>query len=152
MSLFEAQRPGAADHCCSRREGPRRATAGLAELVDLYPTLAGLAGLSTPEYLDGVSLAPLLDNPEARVRDAAFTQIRNEGYAVRTDRWRYIEWAEGREGSQLYDMQRDPGETTNLAADPTHAATVAELRARLARYRTTVRQAAAPGPTTRVGG
>ena len=70
---------------------------------------------------------------------------------MRTDWWRYIEWAEGREGSQLYDMQRAPGETTNLAADPTHAATVAELRARLARYRTTVRQAAAPGPTTRVG-
>ncbi len=152
MSLFEGSARVPLIIAAPGAKARGRATAGLAELVDLYPTLAGLAGLSTPEYLDGVSLAPLLDNPEARVRDAAFTQIRNEGYAVRTDRWRYIEWAEGREGSQLYDMQRDPGETTNLAADPTHAATVAELRARLTRYRTTVRQAAAPGPTTRVGG
>jgi arylsulfatase A-like enzyme len=111
-----------------------RATEGLAELVDLYPTLAGLAKLSTPEYLDGVSLAPILDDPGARVRDAAFTQVRN-GYAVRTDRWRYIEWDEGRAGSQLFDMQRDSQETTNLAADPQHAATVAELKGRLARYR-----------------
>jgi iduronate 2-sulfatase len=109
-------------------------TNALAELVDLYPTLARLANLSTPEYLDGVSLTPVLDDPRASVRDAAYTQIRNDGYAIRTDRWRYIEWAEGKEGSQLYDMSRDPGETTNLAADPQHAATVADLRARLGRY------------------
>jgi iduronate 2-sulfatase len=107
---------------------------GLAELVDLYPTLADLAGVKAPGPLDGVSLAPVLDDPAATVKDAAFTQARN-GYAVRTDRWRYIEWAAGDEGAQLYDMERDPAETTNLARDPTHAAAVADLRARLAAYR-----------------
>ena len=110
------------------------ATRGLAELVDLYPTLAGLAGLETPASVDGVSLAPLLQDPAATVKDAAFTQVRN-GYAVRTDRWRYIEWAGGNEGAQLYDMDQDPGETTNLATDARHAATVSDLRARLAAYR-----------------
>ncbi len=111
-----------------------RATTSLAELVDLYPTLAGLAGLTPPAYLDGVSLAPVLADPAAQVRDAAFTQIRN-GYTVRTDRWRYIEWAEGAEGRQLYDLDRDPGETRNLADDAANASTVTELRARLKTYR-----------------
>jgi arylsulfatase A-like enzyme len=110
------------------------ATSGLAELVDLYPTLAELAGLKPTTPIDGVSLAPMLQDPKARVKDAAFTQVRN-GYAVRTDRWRYIEWQEGQEGAQLYDMDSDPGETTNLAADPRYEATVNEFRARVSAYR-----------------
>ena len=141
MSLFERSARVPLIIAAPRAKARGRATQGLAELVDLYPTLAGLAGLTVPEYLDGVSLAPLLDNPDSTVRDAAFTQIRNDGYAVRTDRWRYIEWADGKEGSQLYDMQRDPGETTNLAGDPRHTATVADLRARLVRYRSPTRSA-----------
>jgi arylsulfatase A-like enzyme len=110
------------------------AARGLAELVDLYPTLAGLAGLTPKDQLDGVSLAPMLQNPAATVKDAAFTQARN-GYAIRTDRWRYIEWDGGEQGTQLYDMERDPGQTANLAKDAQHAATVNDLRARLAAYR-----------------
>jgi arylsulfatase A-like enzyme len=107
---------------------------GLVELVDLYPTLADLAGLKPPAPLDGRSLKPILVDPSARVKDAAFTQVR-DGYAVRTDRWRYIEWAEGAKGVQLYDMERDPQETTNLAGNPAHAATVAEYKALVAKYR-----------------
>lgn len=114
--------------------GRGRVTTSLAELVDLYPTLTRLAGLTPPDYLDGVSLMPVLADPSARVRDAAFTQVRN-GYSIRTDRYRYTEWAEGTEGAQLYDMDRDPGETLNLAADAAHASTVADLKARLAAYR-----------------
>jgi choline-sulfatase len=110
------------------------ATQGLAELVDLYPTLADLAGLKPTSSVDGVSLAPMLQDPKAKVKDAAFTQVRN-GYAVRTDRWRFIEWDGGQQGTQLYDMDTDPGETTNLAADPKHASTVNDLRARVAAYR-----------------
>jgi iduronate 2-sulfatase len=106
---------------------------GLAELVDLYPTLAGLAGLQPPP-LDGVSLAPMLENPATTVKDAAFTQLQN-GLSIRTDRWRYSEWDEGREAAVLFDLQTDPGESKNLAQDPAHAATVSELKARLAAYR-----------------
>ena len=76
----------------------------------------------------------MLDNPSASVKDAAFTQTQN-GYAVRTDRWGYIEWGAGQDGVQLYDMERDAGETTNLAQDARHAATVADLKGRLAAYR-----------------
>jgi iduronate 2-sulfatase len=107
---------------------------GLAELVDLYPTLADLTGLKPTGPVDGVSLAPMLQDPATTVKDAAFTQVRN-GYSVRTARWRYIEWDGGDQGAQLYDMDKDPGETTNLANDARHAATVNDLRARLAAYR-----------------
>jgi arylsulfatase A-like enzyme len=115
-------------------KGRGRAARGLVELVDLYPTLADLAGVKPPDYLDGVSLRPMLDEPDRTVKTAAFTQVR-KGYSVRTDRWRYTEWAEGAEGVQLYDMDRDPGETKNLAADAAHAATVAELKSLLKAYR-----------------
>ena len=86
--------------------------------------------------LSGTSLRPMLENPDASVKPYAFSQVRN-GYAVRTTRWRYIEWAAGQQGAQLFDMDRDPNETRNLAADPAYAATVAALRPVLARYRAT---------------
>ena len=130
------------------RGGSARA---LAELVDLYPTLADLAGLKPTTPLDGVSLAPMLQDPAASVKNAAFTQVR-DGYAIRTDRWRYIEWQEGQRGSQLYDMDTDPGETTNLADAAPHAEMVKELRARIAAYRAAVSgrpvAGAAPAPST----
>jgi arylsulfatase A-like enzyme len=119
------------------KTGNGRRTRALAELVDLYPTLADLTGLPTPTYLDGVSLAPVLTNPAGAVKEAAFTQVRRgetHGYSIRTDRWRYTSWDDGRQGEQLYDMAADPRETTNLASDPTWAATVAELRQRLRDY------------------
>ena len=110
------------------------AARGLAELVDLYPTLADLANLKPTTPVDGVSLAPMLRDAAATVKDAAFTQARN-GYSVRTSRWRYIEWEGGEQGTQLYDMEKDPGESMNLASDAQHAATVSDLRARIAAYR-----------------
>lgn len=133
MSLFEGSArvplviaaPGAARGAAAR---------GLAELVDLYPTLVDLAGLSPKGTLDGVSLAPMLRDPAATVKEAAFTQARN-GYAVRTERWRYVEWDGGRQGAHLYDMNADPAQATNLAADPRYAEVVSTLRARLAAYR-----------------
>ena len=107
---------------------------GLAELVDLYPTLAGLLASSPRGRSTASASRRCLDNPKASVKYAAFTQAQN-GYTVRTERWRYIEWGAGQEGVQLYDMERDSGETTNLAQDAQHAATVADLKGRLAAYR-----------------
>jgi iduronate 2-sulfatase len=118
-----------------------RASARLVELLDIYPTLAQLAGLSPPKNLEGRSLKPLLDNPNARWDRPAFTQVwrRNipgrpwggvySGHSVRTDRYRYIEWDNARRGAELYDYQTDPEEKRNLVDDPRHAKVVAELRA-----------------------
>ena len=58
-----------------------------------------------------------------------------EGYAVRTERWRYVEWNAGADGAQLFDLANDPGEATNLAGDPKLVATVAQLHSLLADYR-----------------
>jgi choline-sulfatase len=127
--------------------GNGRATRALAELVDLYPTLADLAGLRAPAYLEGVSLSPLLADPARTVKDAAFTQVRRgeaHGFSIRTERWRCTAWDDGRQGEQLYDMQADPGETTNLANDPRWARTVAELKQRLRDYAKNTPGAGAP--------
>jgi len=98
-----------------------------AEMVDFYPTLAELTGLTPPEYLSGVSLAPALTDPQSRPRDSAFTQFAS-GYSVRTDRYRYTHWGEeGRDGAELYDRQSDPQELVNLANKPEYAKTLAEL-------------------------
>lgn len=102
------------------------------ELLDLYPTLAELCGLAPPPDLEGKSLVPLLDDPDAPWDKPAFTQVWRggfAGYSVRTERWRYNEWDEGRQGVELYDHQNDPSELRNLAADPQYTETLAQLRA-----------------------
>jgi iduronate 2-sulfatase len=104
----------------------------LVELIDVYPTLADLAGLTPPANLPGASLKPLLANPDAEWKRPAFTQVERGGFpgrSVRTPRWRYTEWDEGKQGVELYDHQNDPSEMKNLAADPKHAPTIAELKA-----------------------
>ncbi|NOZ39248.1 MAG: sulfatase [Planctomycetes bacterium] len=113
----------------------------LVELIDLYPTLIEMCGLRSPVKLDGVNLAPLLDDPTKTVKEAAYTVIARDqspahnharknsylGRSVRTDRWRYTEWDGGRHGTELYDHHSDPHEMVNLANDAQHAATRSHL-------------------------
>jgi iduronate 2-sulfatase len=111
-----------------------RTTRGIAENLDLYPTLVELAGLPRPVWLDGRSLAPLLAHPAAQWDHAAFTTTIHEGIigrSVRTDRWRYTEWGDG-VAAELYDQTADNGNYRNLAADPAHAADIAALKKLLA--------------------
>ena len=102
------------------------------EFLDIYPTLADLAGLTPPKNLEGASLKPLLDDPNHPWSRAAYTQVQRggfPGYSARTERWRYIEWDDGAQGVQLYDHDADPHELNNLAADPKYATVVAEMKA-----------------------
>ncbi len=104
----------------------------IVEFVDVYPTLADLAGLTAPKNLAGVSLRPLLNNPNAPWDRPAFTQVERGGFpghTVRTPRWRYTEWDDGKQGAELYDEEKDPGEMKNLAGDPQYVATMTELKA-----------------------
>jgi arylsulfatase A-like enzyme len=104
---------------------------GPAELLDLYPTLADLCQVKTPTNLSGVSLRGQLVDPTTKIRNLAFSMVR-DGRSIRTERWRYTEWSNGSKGVELYDHQTDPEELKNLALDPQLAATVAEMKTLLA--------------------
>lgn len=110
-------------------------------LIDVYPTLAELCRVKTPENLQGQSLVPMLTDPDATGRGWALSQVtrgggkkqggRFFGYSLRSPRWRYTEWADGAQGRELYDHDNDPRELTNLADDPAHAEIVAQLSRQL---------------------
>ncbi len=87
------------------------------ELMDIYPTLADLCGLSAPEDLEGVSLGPQLRAPAAKPRPAVTTYL-PDNHAVVTEKWRYIRYRDGSE--ELYDRVNDPNEWTNLAGVQEH--------------------------------
>ena len=98
-------------------------TRKITELVDLYPTLIDLAGLSAPRGLQGTSLKPLLKDVDSSAwkKDRAFTISRSGGESLRTDEWRFTQWGFGEKGMELYDRRNDPGEFTNLAKNPKYA-------------------------------
>ncbi len=99
------------------------------EFVDIYPTLADLHGLAAPGNLEGKSFKPLLNNPKLPWKKMAFTQVQRgkiAGRSVRTERWRYTEWDHGKQGTELYDHNSDPGEYYNLASDSKYEQIVVE--------------------------
>ncbi|MDF1825551.1 MAG: sulfatase [Verrucomicrobiales bacterium] len=88
-------------------------TKALAELVDIYPTVCDLVGVGMPDSVQGKSLRPVLRDPGASVREVAYSTNRKQGDFVRSDRWAYMKYHDGSE--ELYDMEKDPGQFTNLA-------------------------------------
>jgi iduronate 2-sulfatase len=115
-----------------------------AESVDVYPTLAELAGLpkpAPPQSLSGLSLVPVLRDPAARVRNHAFHVYPKQkmGRAIRTERYRLVQWkripeADSKAEYELYDYETDPLERRNLINDLPEVA--ARLKAILAKYPT----------------
>jgi arylsulfatase A-like enzyme len=112
------------------------------EFVDVYPTLADLAGLPLPKHLEGVSFKPLLEEPNRPWKSAAFSQYpRNAGktgagqlmgYSMRTERYRLTVWVARDDHSkvdavELYDELYDPQENTNIASDPKNGELVEKL-------------------------
>jgi iduronate 2-sulfatase len=132
-------------------------TGSLAELVDLFPTLVDLCGLPMPDGLEGASLRPVIENPDARPKPAAFSQHPRPayydrepsgqpaamGFSVRTGRVRYTEWRDWKSGEviarELYDSAKDPAETRNAIDRPDLQSARGEAEALLRRQFPTVR-------------
>lgn len=115
-----------------------------AELLDIYPTLIELCGLTPRTDLEGHSLVPQLRDPQAPRDFPAITTHNQGNHTVRSERWRYIRYADGSE--ELYDMQADPQEWTNLAGDARFSAVIAELR----KYLPKIDRPPAPGSKHRI--
>ena len=108
-----------------------------AYLFDIYPTLCELCGLSAPESVEGISLAAALRDDDEKVRETVFAAYCGYQRMVKDRRHKLIEYVvDGRHTeTQLFDLEADPWEMTNLADSPEHAETMAGLRAELGRYR-----------------
>lgn len=98
----------------------------LVELVDVFPTLCDLSGISIPEQLEGISLKPVLEDSSAKPKAVAISQFLRRlkdqelmGYSMRTERWRFIEWIDRETkktvSMELYDHASDSGEIENVA-------------------------------------
>lgn len=96
------------------------------DLSVLYPTLLDLCGITTDAACDGHSLVPLLRDPMLTFPQPALMTYRRGNHAVRSERWRYIHYADGTE--ELYDHNSDPHEWTNVASNPANASVLIEHR------------------------
>jgi arylsulfatase A-like enzyme len=110
----------------------------IVQSLDFYPTLVELCGLPRPSGLEGMSVVPLLNDPKAEWNHEAYTVWSEDGrtlrgVAVRTARWRYAEYEDG--SALLLDLENDPNELKNVAAEPRNAAVCAELARLVRAYR-----------------
>ncbi len=101
------------------------ASSSIVELVDLFPTACAAIGLPVPPGVQGKSLLPVLENPKATVKEAAFSFV-GKGISMRTSEWAYMKYGDGSE--ELYDMKKDPKQFVNLAKSPEHAKVLQSLR------------------------
>lgn len=99
-------------------------TKSLVELVDFYPTVCDLMSVPLAKHAQGKSVKPILENKSVAVKDSAISLHR--GGSLRTDRWHYIQYDD--ETEELYDMDADPGETTNLVRSDSNVETLRQLR------------------------
>ncbi|MFA8436868.1 MAG: sulfatase [Marinifilaceae bacterium] len=112
------------------------------EFVDIFPTLCDLAGIEKPSDLDGVSLIPVMKNGKKGVKEYSVSQFQRgkaEGYAFRTERYRYVVWVNEmfrKPGNfskeriierELYDYKKDPNETRNLVGNKRYRKVSEEL-------------------------
>ncbi len=114
---------------------PQGRSDALVYLMDLFPTFAGFAAAKVPEGVEGRDLRPVITGKETKVREVLYTAYQNGQKAVRGSRWKLIRYPLV-DKTQLFDLQNDPHELTNLAGLPEHGATVAELTGTLQREMT----------------
>jgi arylsulfatase A-like enzyme len=119
--------------------------------VDLFPTVCDYAGIDVPEEVQGLSIRPLAEGRDAPWRDYAYIESNYWGRAIVTDRYKYVTEYKPTSNSkfgvedfqppgpnaeklglaQLFDRQNDPGETENLAGNPTYDEVVKICRNKL---------------------
>lgn len=127
-------------------------TFAITELVDMFPSLCELAGIKAPDYMQGTSFVPLMNNPKRNWKSAAFSQFHRKpkeaadgkrymGYSINTKKYHYIEWytwdtKNGTRGqlkdTELYDLQKDPLETVNISGESKLSNVVSGLSVQLA--------------------
>jgi arylsulfatase A-like enzyme len=111
-------------------------------MIDFYPTLSELAGISYPGFVAGKSIVPVLEDASATIRESALSQISTDymrrimdptyGYTIRTTQYRYTRWEEGGEGMiEFYNRMTDPAEMINLAKDPRYKDIIRKMDAEL---------------------
>ncbi len=127
---------------------PHDRSSGIMEQIDIYPTIAELAGMAAPKYVHGKSFVELLTDPRAHnwQDEAAYAVTVNGGESVRNRTWRFNLWRNG--DTELYNQETDPNEFTNLAHDPAHTSIAASMNQLLLEMRTV---AASFGMEERVG-
>ena len=123
----------------------------ITELIDMFPSLCELAGIEIPDYIQGTSFVPLIENPERQWKNAAFSQFhrrpkvsadgkRYMGYSINTKEYHYVEWYSwnhktGTKGTlkstELFDSKNDPNENVNIAEEPKNRAIVKRLSKQL---------------------
>ena len=108
-----------------RSKGNGKACEEPVGLINVYKTVCDLAGIDPPEYVDGESLRPWLDDPARPMEKPAMTTWGRGNYSLRTKQWRYTRYFDGSE--ELYDESKDPNEWTNLASNPEYAPLMKKL-------------------------
>ncbi|MCC1485092.1 sulfatase [Winogradskyella immobilis] len=126
-------------------------THAFTELVDIFPSLCELANIPVPDYMQGTSFVPLIENPKRKWKKAAFSQFhrrprvsadgkRYMGYSINTQEYHYIEWygwdpKKGERGeyktAELYDAINDPTETVNIVQDEKYKVAIETLSKQL---------------------
>lgn len=112
---------------------PQGETAALTYLFDVFPTVCDLVGAEIPGGLDGISQRPVIEGKSPGLRDSLFFAYRDVQRAVRDERYKLIRYPQVNV-TQLFDLQADPDERRNLAADPSQADRIERLTAELARW------------------